>query len=131
MAVTAIDHVLLAMPPGGEARGIAFYCGLLGFTELPKPDPLAGRGGVWMKAGSAVLHLGSEEGFTAPRRAHPAFLVDDLDAHIATLRANDVELQFDVPLPGYKRIHARDPFGNRIELMEVVAPALRSQQASC
>ena len=118
MGVTAIDHILLAMPPGGEARGIAFYCGLLGFTEIPKAESLAGRGGVWMTAGSAVLHLGSEDNFTAPKRAHPAFLVDDLDALIETLRANNVALQFDVPLPGYKRAHARDPFGNRIELME-------------
>jgi catechol 2,3-dioxygenase-like lactoylglutathione lyase family enzyme len=118
MAVTGIDHILLAMPPGGEAKGLAFYCGLLGFTELPKPDSLAGRGGVWMQAGSAVLHLGTEDGFAAPRRAHPAFLVDDLDATIGTLRAAGVELQFDVPLPGYERVHARDPFGNRIELME-------------
>jgi catechol 2,3-dioxygenase-like lactoylglutathione lyase family enzyme len=120
MSVTGIDHILLAMPPGGEAEGIAFYCGLLGFAELPKPDSLAGRGGVWMRAGSAVLHLGSEDGFTPPKRAHPAFLVDDLDALIETLRAKNVELQFDVPLPGYKRVHARDPFGNRIELMEKV-----------
>ena len=71
-----------------------------------------------MTAGSAVLHLGSEDGFTPPRRAHPAFLIDDLDALIGRLRDAGVELQFDVPLPGYKRVHARDPFGNRIELMQ-------------
>lgn len=118
MAVIGIDHILLAIPPGGEAQGLAFYCGHLGFTEVPKPESLAGRGGVWMRAGTAVLHLGTEDGFTPPRRAHPAFLIDDLDALIERLRAANVELQFDVPLPGYRRVHARDPFGNRIELME-------------
>jgi catechol 2,3-dioxygenase-like lactoylglutathione lyase family enzyme len=121
VGVTGIDHILLAIPPGGESEGLAFYCGLLGFTELPKPDSLKGRGGVWMQAGSAVLHLGTDEAFAAPKRAHPGFLVDDLDAVIAALRTAAVELTFDVPLPGYKRVHARDPFGNRIELMERLA----------
>ena len=37
---------------------------------------------------------------------------------IETLRAKDVELTFDVPLPGYDRVHIRDPFGNRLELLQ-------------
>jgi 4-hydroxyphenylpyruvate dioxygenase-like putative hemolysin len=35
---TAIDHVQLAMPTGEEDRARAFYCTLLGMTELPKPQ---------------------------------------------------------------------------------------------
>ena len=120
MGVTGIDHILLAIPPGGEAQGIEFYCGLLGFEELPKPEALAGRGGAWLRAGSAVLHLGTEDGYAPPKRAHPGFRVDDLDALIERLRTAGADLQFDVPLPGYKRVHVRDPFGNRIELMEKV-----------
>lgn len=118
MAIIGIDHVLLAIPPGGEARGIAFYVGLLGFAEVPKPEALAGRGGVWLRAGEAMLHLGTDDGFIPPRRAHPAFLVDDLDRLIERLRSAGVDLSFDVPLPGYGRVHVRDPFGNRIELMQ-------------
>ena len=41
--VVALDHVQLAMPPGAEAVAEAFYCGVLGFHVLPKPEPLASR----------------------------------------------------------------------------------------
>ncbi len=34
---TAIDHVQLAMPPGDEEKARAFYGGLLGMKEMPKP----------------------------------------------------------------------------------------------
>ena len=84
------------------------------------PDALAGRGGLWLYAGEFVLHIGTEQNFVAPKRAHPGVLVDDLPAMIETLRAKDVELTFDIPLPGYDRVHIRDPFGNRIELLQRV-----------
>lgn len=37
---------------------------------------------------------------------------------IETLRLENVEPSFDVPLPGYDRVHIRDPFGNRLELLQ-------------
>lgn len=44
MPVEALDHVQLAMPPGGEDAAHRFYAGLLG---IPKSQAahLAGRGG--------------------------------------------------------------------------------------
>jgi hypothetical protein len=65
------------------------------------------------------VHLGVESEFRPARKAHPAFLVDDLDSLIA--RAQDAAYETDAsqpPLDGYKRAHVFDPFGNRIELME-------------
>lgn len=118
MSIVAFDHVLLAIPPGAESQARAFYCELLGFTELPKPAALAGRGGLWLQSGAATLHLGVETDFKPPQRAHPAFLVNDLDALEARLSSVGVELIHDVPLPGYRRVHLRDPFGNRLELMQ-------------
>jgi hypothetical protein len=44
--------------------------------------------------------------------------VDNLAATIAALRGAGVEPTFDVPLPGYDRAHIRDPFGNRLELLQ-------------
>jgi hypothetical protein len=41
----AIDHVQLAIPVGGEDEARQFWCGLMGFIELPKPESLAKRGG--------------------------------------------------------------------------------------
>lgn len=45
MPVEALDHVQLAMPPGGEDAARRFYAGLLGIPEVPKPAHLAERGG--------------------------------------------------------------------------------------
>jgi hypothetical protein len=56
MPVTAIDHVLLAMPAGREDEARAFYHGLLGIPEAPKPPNLAKRGGCWFERGSLKIH---------------------------------------------------------------------------
>ena len=49
MAVSGIDHVQIAAPPGCETAARAFYGDLLGMHELPKPDALRRRGGVWFR----------------------------------------------------------------------------------
>lgn len=43
--LTAIDHVQLAMPAGGEEKAREFYRDVLGMVEMPKPEELAQRGG--------------------------------------------------------------------------------------
>lgn len=122
MLVRRIDHVQLAMPAGGEERARAFYAGLLGIPEQPKPAHLARRGGCWFERGELKLHLGVDADFRAARKAHPALLVDDLPALVAGLRAAGIAVGDDEPLPGYRRVYVDDPFGNRIELLEP-APA--------
>ena len=97
----------------------AFYMELLGFTEIPKPPDLAKRGGAWFEASAVQLHLGVEADFRPARKAHPAFLVDELDALIVRVQEAGYETDTSQPpLDGYKRAHVFDPFGNRIELME-------------
>ena len=91
----------------------------LGFTEIPKPPELAKRGGAWFQSGSVQLHLGVEADFRPARKAHPAFVVSDLDALVANMQSAGYETdRSQPPLDGYKRAHVFDPFGNRIELME-------------
>ncbi len=118
MPVTALDHVQLAMPPGGEAVARAFYEGVLGIPEVPKPPNLAKRGGCWFERGSLKVHLGVEADFRASRKAHPAFLVENLEALQSVIESAGYTLKTDEPLAGYNRIYVDDPFGNRIELME-------------
>ena len=110
--ISGLDHVQLAMPRGGEERARAFYAGALGMTEIPKPEPLAARGGLWFESGRAQLHLGIEEYFVPAKKAHPALLCD-LDA----LRARGVPLVDDDSVEGVRRAYTEDPFGNRIELI--------------
>ncbi|WP_077962736.1 VOC family protein [Ensifer adhaerens] len=114
----AIEHVQLAMPEGGEDRARGFYGALLGLTEVAKPANLLARGGCWFEQGSIRLHLGIDREFVPARKAHPAFLVDDLERMILRLEAGGVAITEDEPLAGYRRCHASDPFGNRIELMQ-------------
>lgn len=118
MAIVAVEHVQLAMPPGGEDLARGFYQGLLGLTEVPKPPHLAVRGGVWFEHGSVKIHLGVEADFRAARKAHPALLVQDLPTLVATLRTGGASVLDDEPLAGYLRVYVSDPFGNRLELME-------------
>ncbi|MFI6599061.1 glyoxalase [Nonomuraea sp. NPDC050536] len=106
--IKAIHHVQLAAPPGSEPQLREFYQGVLGLREVPKPPELAKRGGAWFRGDGVEVHLGIEEDFRPARKAHPAFLVDELP------EGAEVDLLF----PGYRRIYLSDPVGNRIELLQ-------------
>jgi catechol 2,3-dioxygenase-like lactoylglutathione lyase family enzyme len=113
----AIDHVQLAMPAGQEDAARVFYSGLMGMTELPKPADLAKRGGCWFESGSVQLHLGVESDFRPAKKAHPAMRCRDYDGLTARLREIGIEIKDDDSIPGVRRCHVFDPFGNRIELI--------------
>ena len=106
------------MPRGKEAEARAFYGGLLGLPELKKPPNLEVRGGVWFALGTQQLHLGVEKEFRPAQKAHPAFLVSDLNGLRARLQQHGFAPYDDEPLEGYQRFYVADPFGNRLELME-------------
>ncbi len=64
---TAIDHVQLAIPRGGEAAARKFYAAQLGIPEVPKPPGLAVRGGCWFEIGEVRIHVGVEDQFRPAR----------------------------------------------------------------
>jgi catechol 2,3-dioxygenase-like lactoylglutathione lyase family enzyme len=121
MPVVALDHVQVAAPRSrdAETQARAFYGGLLGLQEIEKPDALKPRGGVWFSLGVGQLHVGLEDNFTPARKAHPALKVRDLQTMRAVLEAAGVPISEAEPIPGVDRFYAYDPFGNRIELMEI------------
>jgi catechol 2,3-dioxygenase-like lactoylglutathione lyase family enzyme len=116
--ITGYDHVQVAIPVGGEPAARAFYGELLGMREIAKPAALAVRGGCWFSSGAALLHLGVEQSFMPARKAHPAFLVDDFAALAAALTAADHECISADEIPGVRRFHTFDPFGNRLEFQQ-------------
>ena len=119
MRVTHLDHVQLAMPAGQEDTARAFYEGLLGLAWVAKPEHLARRGGCWFGDGDVKVHLGVEPDFRPARKAHPALLVDDLDGLAAALTAAGCEcIPADGEIPGIRRFHTSDPFGNRVEFQQ-------------
>ncbi|MFE7432594.1 VOC family protein [Streptomyces tendae] len=121
--ITGLDHVQLAAPPGAEEVLRAFYTGVLGMTEIPKPPVLAARGGCWFQAGTAQLHLGVETGFRPARKAHPGLRVTGIDAYAARLEAHGTPVTWNDDLPGHRRFHCADPVGNRLEFLEPDGPA--------
>lgn len=121
--IYGVDHIQLSIPPGAEDQGRAFYAGLLGFQEVPKPESLAGRGGAWFESGQCRLHLGAEPDMRPMKKAHPGLLVNGLGKLVARLQAAGVTVTFEPPIPGYDRAHILDPFGNRIELLELTPSA--------
>jgi catechol 2,3-dioxygenase-like lactoylglutathione lyase family enzyme len=120
MPLLSLDHVQLAMPAGREAQARDFYEGLLGIPEAVKPPNLAKRGGCWFERGILKVHLGVEKEFRPARKAHPAFIVEDLADLVAGLAKGGCSVRSEEPLEGYTRVYVDDPFGNRIELMEPV-----------
>lgn len=118
MTFLRIDHVQLAYPPESEAAARAFYVQVLGFCEVEKPTPLRLRGGLWFEAGRVGIHLGVEPDMRPSQKMHPALVVSDLDAVVARLVAAGAAWRPADELPGIRRGHTRDPFGNRLELIQ-------------
>lgn len=121
MPILDLDHVQVAIPVGGESRARAFYSGILGFTEVEKPPQMAERKSIWFVAGAVNLHLGIEPDFIPARRAHPAFVVADLDEILAACDRAGITAKPDTSFNNFRRVHVFDPFGNRLELMEPTA----------
>ena len=105
------------MPVGQEAVARSFFVGILGMHEIPKPPELAKRGGCWFQDGKVQIHLGVEADFRPAKKAHPALLCRNYTAFIASLSREGVACEEVSDIPGVRRCHIHDPFGNRIELV--------------
>lgn len=119
--ILGLHHAQITVPTGMEEDARRFYCGVLRLPETPKPESLAGRGGFWVEVGGQQVHVGTEEGVErAATKAHLAYLVDDLEAWRGRLAREGIEALEGVPIPGYARFEFRDPFGNRVELIQAL-----------
>ena len=117
-ALRGFHHVQVAMPTGEEEAAERFYAGLLGLERVAKPAELESRGGAWFRGPGVEVHVGVEGDFRPARKAHPAFLVDGLDALRKRLEDAGIETVDDTQLRGHRRFYASDPFGNRLEFIE-------------
>ena len=119
-----LSHINVTMPNGCEDIARSFYTGLLGLREIPKPESIRNRGGVWFEAGGLDVHVSVEEqraGIDAYR--HFGLECADVEGLRAKLQAAGVATEDGRPVP-WRRFFVRDPFGNRIEIHE--AGALRT-----
>lgn len=117
-----IDHIQLAAPEGCESEARHFFAEILGWVEIPKPEILRQRGGVWFQCGTHQVHIGVQKDFIPASKAHPAFHVQRIDDLRVHLRQYNVHIINDEARSdeGVKRFYVNDPFGNRLEFMEWV-----------
>jgi catechol 2,3-dioxygenase-like lactoylglutathione lyase family enzyme len=115
-----LDHVQLAAPEGCETEARNFFNKLLGWTEIPKPEILKNRGGVWFQCGTHQVHIGVQKDFVPATKAHPAFHVQNLGELCAYLLQKNIQVIDDEARAdeGVKRFYLNDPFGNRLEFLE-------------
>jgi catechol 2,3-dioxygenase-like lactoylglutathione lyase family enzyme len=119
MSILRVQHAQITIPKGAEDAARAFYCGVLGLQEIPKPESLQGRGGFWLEVSAFQVHVGTEDGFDRrATKAHVAYEVEDLEGWRKKLAENDIKILEGVPIPHYNRFEFRDPFGNRVEFLE-------------
>lgn len=117
--ISGIHHVQITIPTGEEARARAFYCDVLGLNEIEKPESFQGRGGFWLEVGDQSVHVGTEDRVNRlSTKAHVAYAVTDLTEWGRKLEAEGIERMTGIPIPGFDRFEFRDPFGNRIEMIQ-------------
>ena len=120
--ITGLHHAQITVPEGAEEQARAFYCELLGMQEVSKPERLRDRGGIWISAGSHPVHIGTESGVDRnATKAHLAYAVDDISSWRQKLGEAGVEILEGVPIAGFERFEFRDPFGNRVELVQTIS----------
>ncbi len=121
-AILGIDHVQITVPKGQEDAARRFYCDLLLLTEVEKPPALQPRGGFWLKVGDRAVHVGTEDGVDRQAtKAHVAYAVNNLNAWRARLSEAGINVEAGIPIPGYIRFEFRDPFGNRVEMIQAIS----------
>ncbi len=119
MRIKRLDHIQICIPVGAEQRAREFYAGVLGLEEIEKPDALKPNGGLWFQIADIQLHIGVEDADNKSKR-HPAFEVDNLADARKHLEANGAQIKEEIEIPGVNRFSFLNPFGNRIEFLEVV-----------
>lgn len=119
--VVALHHVRITAPPGEEERARRFYCGVLGLREVERRAMPGEGGGFWVAAGDRIVHICVEtEADRGGAKAHVAYAVTELGTWRKRLADAGVEVKELPAISGYERLEFRDPFGNRVELVEAV-----------
>jgi catechol 2,3-dioxygenase-like lactoylglutathione lyase family enzyme len=116
------DHVQICIPKDAEDEARKFYTDIIGLKEKPKPQSLIANGGLWYQVADVELHLSVEMPMVKTRR-HPAFEIEDVAA-ARKLLENVVEIMEEPVIPGRVRFSFIDPFGNKLELLQITDPTI-------
>jgi len=119
MTIQRLHHAQITVPSDKVDEARDFYLGLLGLTEIPKPETLLSRGGFWMCLGDVEIHVGIQDGIDRQtNKGHIAYQVTQLEEWRTTLLKQNITILDSIPITGYDRFEFRDPFGNRVEMIQ-------------
>jgi catechol 2,3-dioxygenase-like lactoylglutathione lyase family enzyme len=118
LAISAIDHVQIAVPKALEHECLTFYRETLGLAEIPKPAELRGRGGAWFQIANLQMHVGVDPEPSPRSKRHVCFLVPDLAHARAAIVASGIAIEEESVAEGLSRFFVRDPAGNRVEIAQ-------------
>jgi catechol 2,3-dioxygenase-like lactoylglutathione lyase family enzyme len=121
-SVVKIQHVSVPMPPGESSRARTFYGEFLGMEEKAPPASLAAQELVWFDAGDAQeIHVFADASMNhASSGQHVCLQVDSMSTFRSRAAAAGVTLEETTPIPNRPRCFVRDPFGNLIEVTEIL-----------
>ena len=112
------DHVHICVPPERLAEAKSFYADVIGLQLIERPKELDGSKGYWFKMGEIQLHIGVEQA-TGKTRRHTAMQIENIEAVKTYLENQEVPIIEEPYLPGRIRFAFLDPFGNKMELLEI------------
>lgn len=119
MKITGLHHFAIPMPAGREDEAIRFYTEILGIPRVPKPPALQVDGGLWFELPDGrQVHLQIDTPFSPLLHPHPALICDDVEEVAKSLESHGLSVRFDTRWDGVKRFFTKDPFGNRIEILQ-------------
>lgn len=113
-----VDHIHIAVPPERLEEARDFYTSVIGLELTDRPNHLFSTSGYWFNIADVELHIGVEPQMPVSTR-HTAFEVADVAAALAYLK-DKVEILDEPEIPGRTRFAFHDPFGNRIELLQLL-----------
>jgi catechol 2,3-dioxygenase-like lactoylglutathione lyase family enzyme len=113
------DHINICVPPERLEEARRFYVDIIGLKQIERPDHLFSTPGYWFDIGDIQLHIGVEP--QKPRSVrHIAFEIKNVDDALKLLKEHNVEILQEPVIPGRQRFAFIDPFGNRMELLQMV-----------
>jgi catechol 2,3-dioxygenase-like lactoylglutathione lyase family enzyme len=111
------DHIHICVPADRLEEARLFYTNIIGLQPIERPNVFSSPGN-WFKVADIELHIGIEEQHPRSIR-HTAFEVTDVAASRKHLETHGVEIVEEPLIPGRERFAFIDPFGNRMELLQM------------
>jgi len=113
------DHFHICVPPERLEEAKEFYTEVMGLKLIDRPNHLFSGAGYWFNIGDIQLHIGVEPALPQSIR-HTALEVKDIAGARKHLTKNNVQITEEARIPGRTRFAFTDPFGNRMELLQMI-----------